>query len=115
MTPASLPPFIRGTTAVTDGPDHFPIVFERLLAEWRTQPRHELAELGAIAARTLIVIGDRDGVTVEHAAGMQRAIPEAQLAVVPGADHFLTFQKPDLVTHLLRDFLAEPGEEAAGS
>jgi pimeloyl-ACP methyl ester carboxylesterase len=120
MTPASLPPFIREAydRLSPDGPDHFPIVFERLLAEWRTEPRHELAELaelGAIAARTLIVIGDRDGVTVEHAAGMQRAIPDAQLAVVPGADHFLTFQKPDFVNHLLRDFLAEPGEEAAGS
>jgi pimeloyl-ACP methyl ester carboxylesterase len=117
MTPASLPPFIRETydRLSPDGPDHFPIVFERLLAEWRTQPRHELAELGAVSARTLICIGDRDGVSVEHAAAMQRAIPDAQLAVVPGADHFLTFQKPDLANRLLLDFLAEPGEEAAGT
>lgn len=117
MTPASLPPFIRGAydRLSPDGPDRFPIVFERLLAEWRTEPRHELAELGAIAARTLILIGDRDVVTVEHAAAMRRAIPDAQLAVVPGADHFLTFRKPDLVNRLLLDFLAEPGEEAAGT
>ena len=117
MTPASLPPFIREAydRLSPDGPDHFPIVFERLLAEWRTQPRHELAELGAVSARTLICIGDRDGVTVEHAAAMQRAIPDAQLAVVPGADHFLTFQKPDLANRLLLDFLAEPREAAAGT
>jgi pimeloyl-ACP methyl ester carboxylesterase len=117
MTPASLPPFIREAydRLSPDGPDHFPIVFERLLAEWRTEPRHELAELGAVSARTLILVGDRDGVTVEHAAAMQRAIPDAQLAVVPGADHFLTFRKPDLANRLLLDFLAERGEAAAGT
>jgi pimeloyl-ACP methyl ester carboxylesterase len=117
MTPASLPPFIRDAydRLSPDGPGHFPIVFERLLAEWRTQPRHELTELAAVSARTLLLIGDRDGVTVEHAAAMARAIPDAQLAVVPGADHFLTFEKADLVNRLLLDFLAEPAEEAAGS
>jgi len=115
MTPASLPPFIRENydRLSPDGPDHFPVVFERLLAEWRTEPRHEMAELAAVSARTLILIGDRDGVTVEHAAAMQRAIRGAQLAVVPGADHFLTFQKPDLANRLILDFLAESDEASA--
>src|SRR3990172_341553 len=60
MPPASLPPFIREAydRLSPDGPDHFPIVFERLLAEWRTQPRLELAELGAVAAPTLLPLRD---------------------------------------------------------
>jgi pimeloyl-ACP methyl ester carboxylesterase len=107
LTVDALPPFIREAydRLSPDGPDHLPVVFERLVAEWRSEPRHSLAELGRITARTLILLGDRDGVTVEHAAAMQRAIPGAQLAVLPGADHFLLFAKPDLASGLILDFL----------
>jgi len=35
----------------------------------------------------LIIIGDEDIVTPEHAVGMFRAIPRAQLCVVPHAGH----------------------------
>lgn len=107
MTVDSIPPFIREAydRLSPDGPAHFPVVFERLVAEWRVQPRHELTELARIAAPTLVLLGDRDGVTLEHAAAMQRSIPNAQLAVVPGADHFLLFEKADLANRLLLDFL----------
>ena len=93
-----------------DGPEHFEAVFERLVEVWRTEPTHELAELAAISAPTIIVIGDHDVVSVEHAAAMQRAFPNAQLAVVPGSDHFLLFQKPELASRLILDFLAEAHE-----
>ncbi len=107
MTVASMPPFIRDAydRLSPDGPDHFPVVFERLVAEWRVEPRHELAELARIAAPTLLLLGDRDNVTVEHAAAMRRAMPDARLAVLPDADHFLLFSQPDLATRLLLDFL----------
>ncbi len=106
-TPDSLPPFIREAydRLSPDGPDHFPIVVERLVAEWRTQPRHELAELARIGAPALILIGDRDGVTIEHAAAIRRAIPDARLAVLPKADHFLLFEHADLANRLILDFL----------
>jgi hypothetical protein len=34
-----------------------------------------------------------------------RAIPNSELAVVPGTSHFLTMEKPDLVNRLVLDFL----------
>jgi pimeloyl-ACP methyl ester carboxylesterase len=107
LTPDSLPSFIRDAYGrlSPDGPDHFPVVFERLVTAWRTEPHHELAELGRISARTLVIVGDHDGVTVEHAAAIQQAIPGAQLAVLPGSDHFLLFQKPELANRLILDFL----------
>lgn len=107
LTVESLPSWIRDAYGrlSPDGPDHFPVVFERLVATWRTEPRHVLAELRAITARTLILIGDHDGVSVEHAAAMGQAIPGAQLAVLPGADHFLLFQKAELANRLILDFL----------
>jgi pimeloyl-ACP methyl ester carboxylesterase len=46
-------------------------------------------DLNGITAHTLIIMGDREGFRLEHAVGMYRLIPSAQLAIVPGADHFL--------------------------
>jgi len=44
-------------------------------------------DLRSIQAPTLVVIGDRDIVTPEHAVEMFRAIPDARLCVVPNAGH----------------------------
>jgi len=41
-------------------------------------------QLGALAAPTLILLGDRDVVTVEGALRLVRALPDARLLVVPG-------------------------------
>ena len=64
-------------------------------------------ELSRIMAPTLVILGDDDVLTVEHAATMAATLPDAQLAVVPGTDHGLLFQKPDLVSRLFLDFLAD--------
>jgi pimeloyl-ACP methyl ester carboxylesterase len=53
------------------------------------------------------MVGDDDVITVDHAAAIQRTIPDAQLAVVPGTDHLLQFEKPDLVNRIILDFLAD--------
>ena len=64
-------------------------------------------ELSRISAPTLVMLGDDDVLTVEHAATMMATLPDAQLAVVPGTDHALLFEKPDLVSRLFLDFLAD--------
>ena len=107
-TPDDMPVFIRDAYArlSPDGADHFPVVFDKLVQVWRREPRHDLAELARITAPTLVLIGDNDVLTVEHAAAMKAALPNGQLAVVPDADHFVMFAKPDLVNRLILDFLA---------
>jgi pimeloyl-ACP methyl ester carboxylesterase len=92
--------------ASPDGPDHFGVVFDKLKPEWASEPNIGPAELGQVPAETLILIGDHDIVTVEHAAAMQRAMPHAQLAVVPGASHMAPMEKPELVNRLIEDFLS---------
>jgi pimeloyl-ACP methyl ester carboxylesterase len=89
------------------GPDHFPVVFDKLVAVWRSGPRHALGDLARISAPTLVLVGDDDMITVDHAAAIQRMIRDAQLAVVPGTDHLLQYEKPDLVNRILLDFLAD--------
>ncbi len=72
-----------------------------------TEVRRE--ELKKLRAPALIMLGDRDIVRVEHAAEMARLIPNAQLAVLPGADHFPgVLSRPVLVTSMVTDFLAAP-------
>lgn len=91
--------------ASPDGPEHFGVVFDKLKPQWATEPNIGPAELGRVPAETLILIGDHDIVTVEHAAAMQRAMPDAELAVVPGASHMAPMEKPAIVNGLILDFL----------
>ena len=54
---------------------------------WAAEPSFTNEELRSIEAPTLLVIGDRDIVTPEHAVEMFRTIADAQLCVVPNAAH----------------------------
>jgi pimeloyl-ACP methyl ester carboxylesterase len=51
------------------------------------EPNFTREEMQSIKAPTLIIIGDADIVTPEHAVEMFRTIPTAQLCVVPHAGH----------------------------
>ena len=63
--------------------------------------------LKTIKAPTLVVVGDRDGLTPpERSIEMSRAIPRAQLNVVPGCGHATTIEKPDLVNRALLEWIA---------
>lgn len=62
-------------------------------------------QLAAITAPTLIVMGDRDFVTVEHGALMLKLIPGSQLAVLPGTTHMAASTRDDLLIPMLAAFL----------
>jgi len=70
-----------------DGAEHWPVFLGRLKPMWATEPSFTDEELRLTEAPTLLVIGDRDIVTPEHAVEMFRAIPDAQLCVVANAEH----------------------------
>jgi pimeloyl-ACP methyl ester carboxylesterase len=92
--------------ASPDGPEHFGVVFDKLASLWRTDPGVDFSRLERLTAPTLVLLGDRDMISLEHAAAMQRALPEVQVGVVPGATHGLPMEKPELTNRLLLDFLA---------
>jgi len=85
--PADLPVSEAYARLSPDGPDHWPIVLERLQRMWPVEPNFTREEMQGIKAPTLIIIGDGDIVTPEHAVEMFRAISGAQLCVVPHAGH----------------------------
>ncbi len=87
-----------------DGPDHFPVVFEKTLAMIRSEPELDLAGLGSVTAQTLVLQGDRDEVTVEHSAAVAAAVADGRLAVLPGT-HVLPIENAAVVNALLVSFL----------
>jgi pimeloyl-ACP methyl ester carboxylesterase len=68
-------------------------------------------DMKAIKAHVLITLGDRDGVRPEHAVEMFRLIPNSQLAVFPGADHFLLFTGPEKMLPTIAAFFDAPVPE----
>ena len=66
---------------------------------------HWRQRLGDISAPTLVVVGDDDMISLDHSASLYAAIPNAQLAVIPGASHAVPLEKPDLLNRLVFDFL----------
>lgn len=108
MTRESFPPmFEQMYGAVSpDGPDHFAVVFDKVLEMWRTDRGVPPSACADVEAPTLFMIADDDLVSIEHASEVVRALPDAQLAIVPGTSHALPMEKPDLVNRMITDFLA---------
>jgi pimeloyl-ACP methyl ester carboxylesterase len=88
-----------------DGPDHFPVVSAKLARMNWEEPTLADSELSGVASRTLVMIGDDDEVTLEHAVAMYRGIPDAELAVFPGTSHGLLHEKPSLCNTIMVHFL----------
>lgn len=104
-----LPEFFREAYAELspDGGDHFGVVIAKLDQMHATEPRFTTADLAQIRARTLVMIGDDDEVSLEHAIAMYRGLPTAELAVVPGTSHGLLVEKPELCNRLIFEFLTQ--------
>jgi pimeloyl-ACP methyl ester carboxylesterase len=74
--------------ATPDEPDKWKTLLKQITPLWLTPLDYSLADLRKITAPALILVGDRDeGVPVEQAVEMYRTIPNAELAVLPHADH----------------------------
>ncbi len=88
-----------------DGAGHYPVVAAKLAAMHAAEPTFDVADLGQVSCRTLVLVADDDEVRLEHAVAMYRAIPNAELAVIPGTSHGLLVEKPDLCNQIIETFL----------
>jgi pimeloyl-ACP methyl ester carboxylesterase len=89
-------------------PKRWPVLVTKIKELEKIFKGYSAADLKAIKAQTLIMMGDRDAVRPEHAVEMYRLIPNAQLAIFPGGDHFLLFSSPDKLLATLTPFLNAP-------
>ena len=88
-----------------DGRDHFPVVAAKIGEMAAREPDLDVAALARVRARSLVMFADDDLMTLAHAVEMFEALPDAELAVVPGTTHFLTQEKAGLVNAIVLDFL----------
>jgi len=88
-----------------DGPEHWPVVFDKVMRMWTEEPTLTVEDLSRIEAPVLVMVGDDDMVRLDHTVAFFEALPKGQLAVVPGASHILPLEKPDEVNRLILEFL----------
>ena len=92
--------------AVAPNPAHFFPFLERLQPVVHDFVGWSDEQIRSICAPTLIVIGDRDFVRLDHAAEMLELFPDARLAVLPGTRHSEVMQRTEELCALVRPFLA---------
>jgi pimeloyl-ACP methyl ester carboxylesterase len=70
--------------------------------------------LRGIKSPTLLIAGDHDVVRPEHAVEIFRLVPNAQLAIVPGADHETIVKNGPRLVSIVVPFLDAPLMPTAG-
>jgi pimeloyl-ACP methyl ester carboxylesterase len=107
-------------------PDDFPALVRKIVALLSAPHDWSADAIRAIAAPTLIVVGDADLIRLEHAAelfhlrgggaiGDFAELPDSRLAVLPGTSHFIPPGSGVLDrTHLLLEMIVPFLREAAG-
>jgi pimeloyl-ACP methyl ester carboxylesterase len=83
-------------------PESVPGKMARLHA---SEPTLSASDLAGVRSRTLVMVGDDDEVSLEHAVELYRGLADGELAVVPGTSHGLLVEKPVLCNTLVVDFL----------
>jgi pimeloyl-ACP methyl ester carboxylesterase len=103
-----------------------PAAFPELVAKLKDLDAQEFAwpdeQIRAIAAPTMVVVGDADIVRPEHAAELLRlrgggvpgdlaGLPNARLAILPGTSHLGMLARAAWLVPMIEDFLAAPMPE----
>ena len=91
--------------AVAPDPDQFFPFLEKMQPVVSAFEGWSDAAIGGIEGPTLIIVGDRDFVRLEHAALMLELFPDAQLAVLPATTHMQVIRRTDALLALVEPFL----------
>jgi len=112
-TANSLPPSFRidyGKVS-PDGPDHWMTLVTKCYEMWLEPIVIEPVDLKKISIPVLVMAGDHDFTSVEENAEIFRALPHAQLFIVPASKHGTFNSRPDLVNLAIREFLDQPDDK----
>ncbi len=88
-------------------PAHYAEAMTKVLAMWRGDADLPPARLARIRAKTLVCAGEHDVVRREHTEEIARTIPGAELWIVPGANHSVLLEKPEVTNPRVLEFLAK--------
>ena len=91
-----------------DGIEHAGVVVEKSLVLVKTEPSLTLEELATISVPVLVMSGDDDVTNLSHTVAMYEAIPEAQLAVLPGTSHAVLKERTKECVAIIERFFTGP-------
>ena len=117
MTPERIPvrlPEWAARLAQLHDTHHEPGYWQALMRQmqplWPVQPDLTLEQLSEITAPTLLIAGERDGFGhIDQQVAMRRAIPHAELCILPAAGHDVLNDQPDLFQLAVLNFLKRNG------
>ncbi len=92
----------------TGAGERFSELEKRVKRLWRNSPRLQPADLQAITAPTLVIVGEHDQITLDHARRMADLLPHGTLAVIPGGGHATPITQAQQVNALIGNFLGIP-------
>ena len=109
-------PFHDEYLRIAPRPDDFPVTVERVKDLDRTFTGWTAEQVSGIDAPVLLVYGDSDIVTPEHAVELFRllgggvigdvaGLPNAQLAVLPGTTHLTLVERAEWLLSMMGEFL----------
>jgi pimeloyl-ACP methyl ester carboxylesterase len=113
MTPERIPmrlPAWAAQLAELHDTHHWPGYWQQLMRQmqplWPVQPDLTLDQLAEIVAPALLIAGERDGFGhIDQQVAMRRAIPHAELCILPAAGHAVLNDQPQLFQLAALDFL----------
>lgn len=91
-----------------DGPDHWNTLLRKDYFMWIEPVVIEPDDLKKIQAPVLVMAGDHDLISLEDTIEIYRALPHAQLMIVPDCNHGTFLNRPALVNLAVREFLDPP-------
>lgn len=97
---------MRRHHATAEDPERWRTVMQQVAGLWLTPFGLTEERMATLVAPTLIAAADHDVMPLEEALAMFRSIPQAELAIFPGARHDIPVARPQLFAATVLDFLA---------
>jgi pimeloyl-ACP methyl ester carboxylesterase len=79
----------------------------KMIHVWNTEPSLTTKDLARILCPVLVLSGDDEAFSFEHTTSLYEALPQGQLAIIPGTSHFVIKEKPVFVQTIIGGFLAD--------
>ncbi len=89
-----------------EDPEYWKTLLLQISELWLTPLNYTEDDFKQISDPTLIIMGDRDGmIPLSDATEMYQMIPNAELAIIPNADHLGVVTDPETFIHIVLKFL----------
>jgi pimeloyl-ACP methyl ester carboxylesterase len=90
-----------------DGPGTLEAKIRKMFSIWYSEPAYSVEDVKKIQCPALVLVGDDDVISHHHTIEMFEALPQGQLAVIPGTSHQANKEKPEIFQMFIREFLKD--------